>query len=57
MPGAAQLVGEGDDAGGQSKRVVEEHDLGHLRPPLSVTSTPPCPGQAAAKPERRTGQI
>ena len=34
MPGAAQLVGEGDDAGGQSLHVVEEHNLGHLRPPV-----------------------
>ncbi len=35
VPGAAQLIGEGDDARGQSEGVVEEHYLGHLS--LSVT--------------------
>jgi len=30
VPGAAQLVGEGDDAGGQALRMVEEHHLSHL---------------------------
>jgi hypothetical protein len=32
VPGAAQLLGEGDDAGGQPLRVVEEHYLGHRNP-------------------------
>jgi hypothetical protein len=29
VPGPAQLVGEGDDAGGQSLCVVEENHFGH----------------------------
>jgi hypothetical protein len=32
VPGAAQLVGERDDAGGKPLRVVEEHYLGHRNP-------------------------
>jgi hypothetical protein len=34
VPGVAQLVGEGDDAGGQPLRMVEEHDLSHLDAPV-----------------------
>jgi hypothetical protein len=30
VPGAAQLVSEHDEPGGQSLRVVEEHHLSHL---------------------------
>ena len=33
VPGPAQLVGEGDDAGGQPQRVVEERNLSHLESP------------------------
>ena len=29
VAGGAQLIGEGDDAGGQPLRVVEQQDLGH----------------------------
>src|SRR5579864_327128 len=34
VPGATQLVGDRDDAGGQSLRVVEEHHLGHVCAPV-----------------------
>jgi hypothetical protein len=33
VPGAAQLVGERNDARGQPLRVVEEHYLNHIYPP------------------------
>jgi hypothetical protein len=32
VPGAAQFLGERDDAGGQPLRVVEERYLGHRNP-------------------------
>jgi hypothetical protein len=33
VPGTAQLVSEGGDAGGQPQRMVEEHDFSHLDTP------------------------
>jgi hypothetical protein len=40
VPGGAQVVGERGDAGGEPLCVVEEHDLGHLRPPVTDTHFP-----------------
>jgi hypothetical protein len=40
VAGAAQLVGEGDDAGGQSLRMVEEHYLGHDYPSCQAAESP-----------------
>jgi 4-carboxymuconolactone decarboxylase len=40
VAGAAQLLGEGDDAGGQSLRMVEEHYLGHGYPPCQASQSP-----------------
>src|SRR5580700_8104264 len=40
VAGVAQLVGEGDDAGGQSLRMVEEHYLGHDYPSCRAAESP-----------------
>src|SRR5262245_4397433 len=42
VAGPAQLVGKVGDAGGQSLRVVEEHDLGHLTLLFSTACTERC---------------